>query len=378
MRLEICKSLISLTLQNPSHLHKTPIPYSIPLSFFSSKPKKSKPTVTMLDYLINQHQFSPESALKASSVITYLKRPEEADFMLSFLKESGFSKSHIEEVVKKVPSVLTANLASTIKPKIQIFQDLGFKADDIAEFVSADPWILTRSADNRLEPSILVLKTILGSNAEVIRVLKVTRWFLNHDLERTMMPNIEFLKGCGISSTQIVKYLFNFPRFFLHKPESILRFVKTVEEMGFDRKSKMFLAAIRTVSSMTRENWELKLKLFQSLGFSENDILVVFRRMPQVFSVSERKIKEVTELLFSAWNIDISYIVQHPELLICSVEHRLKPRLRVFEILEKENVLKKKPGLTTLCKITNKTFLEKYVLPYSKEIAELNVASGGL
>ena len=375
MRLGFCKTLISFSLQNPSHLHKIPIPYSISLLFFSSKPKESKPTVTVLDYLINKHQFSHEVALKASSVISCLKRPIEVDSMLSFLKESGFSKTHIEEVVKRVPEVLTANLASNIKPKIQIFQNLGFSPNDIAEIVSSDPWILKRSADNRLGPSILMLKTILGSNAEVIRALKVSGWFLKHDLEKTMKPNVEFMKGCGVSSSQIVKYMFNFPRFFLHKPESIQDFVKTVEEMGFDRKSKMFLAALRTVSSMTHGNWELKLKLFRSLGFSENDILDVFRRVPQVFSISERKIKEVTELLLSAWNIDISYIVRHPELLICSIEHRLKPRLRVLEILEKENALKKKPGLTTVCKITDKKFLEKFVLPYSKEIVELNVAS---
>lgn len=375
MRLGICKILISFSLQNPSHLHKILIPYSISLLFFSSKPKESKPTVSVLDYLINKHQFSHEVALKASSVISCLKRPIEVDSMLSFLKESGFSKTHIEEVVKRVPEVLTANLASNIKPKIQIFQNLGFSPDDIAEIVSSDPWILKRSADNRLGPSILMLKTILGSNAEVIRALKVSGWFLKHDLEKTMKPNVEFMKGCGVSSSQIVKYMFNFPRFFLHKPESIQDFVKTVEEMGFDRKSKMFLAALRTVSSMTPENWELKLKLFRSLGFSENDILDVFRRVPQVFSISERKIKEVTELLLSAWNIDISYIVRHPELLICSIEHRLKPRLRVLEILEKENALKKKPGLTTVCKITDKKFLEKFVLPYSKEMVELNVAS---
>ncbi|XP_041013333.1 uncharacterized protein LOC121256558 isoform X2 [Juglans microcarpa x Juglans regia] len=166
-------------------------------------------------------------------------------------------------------------------------------------------------------------------------------------------------------------------RFFLHKPESIQAFVKTVVGMGFDRKSKMFLSAIRTVSSMSEENWELKLELFRSLGFSEKDILDVFRRVPHVFAISERKIKEVTGLLFSARNVDISYIVDHPELLIFSVERRLKPRLRVLEILEKKNVLNRKPCLTTVCKISEQKFLNKFVLPYSKELAEVNEAGGG-
>lgn len=377
---QICKTLISLSHKNSPHLHKPPIPYySISLSFFSSSipnRKKSKSDIAVVDYLINQHQFSPEAALKASSARTYLKKPENADSILLFLKESGFAKTHIEEVVKSLPRVLSSNLASTIQPKIKVFQDLGFAPNDIGEIIASDPWVLKRSADNRLGPSILVLKSILGSNAGVVKVLKISGWFLKHDLEKTMMPNIELMKRCGISSSQIVKYLFNFPRFFLLKTESIQDFVKKVEEMGYDGKSKRFLSAIRTVSSMTEENWELKLNLFRSLGFSESDILAVFRRVPQVFALSEGKIKKVTELLLSAWSIDISYIVNHPELLICSIEHRLKPRLQVLEILEKKNMLKKKPCLTTVCKITDKKFSDKYVLPYSKELGEPNVAKG--
>ncbi|KAF5450074.1 hypothetical protein F2P56_030453 [Juglans regia] len=295
MRLiRICKSLVSLSLENPlPHLDKTPTLSCLisVLYFSSSKPKKSTSTVTVLDYLINQHQFSPEAALKASSTFTYLRNPEKADSVLLFFKESGFSQTHIEQVVKRIPKVLSAKLAVSIKPKIKIFQDLGFAPDDIAEIVCRDPWILYRG--NQIEPSILVLKSILDSNEDIVRVLKSSGWFLNHDLDKTMMPNIEFLKRCEISSSQIVKYLFNFPRFFLHKPESIQAFVKTVDGMGFNRKSKMFLSAIRTVSSMSEENWELKLELFRSLGFSEKDILDVFRRVPHVFAVSKKKIKEV-------------------------------------------------------------------------------------
>ena len=53
--------------------------------------------------------------------------------------------------------------------------------------------------------------------------------------------------------------------------------------MGFNRKSNMFLAAIRMLSSMSEENWELKLKLLRRLGFSEEDIMSAFRT-PQVFA----------------------------------------------------------------------------------------------
>lgn len=56
-----------------------------------------------------------------------------------------------------------------------------------------------------------------------------------------------------------------------------------------------------------------------------DDILAVFRRVPEVFSASKRKIMEMTELLLLAGNHDNSFVVNHPELLTCSIERRLKP-----------------------------------------------------
>ncbi|XP_008242513.2 PREDICTED: uncharacterized protein LOC103340836 [Prunus mume] len=323
--------LLSFSLRSSVQLHRPPLYHSISLLFYSSSnPKrsnsKSKPKVAVAEYLINRHQFSPEAALKASSPIAFLRSTAESDSVLSFLKESGFSKTHLEEVVKRVPWILRANLDTAIKPKIKVLQDSGFSDSDIADLISSDPWILRRSADKGLGPAILVLKNILSSNAGVLKVLKLSAW------------------------------------------RALRVLLKGVDEMGFDRKSKMFLYAIRIMSSMTLETWELKVKLFQSLGFSENDILVAFRRAPQVFATSEKKIKEAIETLLGSGKVDISFLVSHPELLICSVEHRLKPRLQVIENLEKRNLLGKIPNLSTICKYTEQKFAEEFVVAYANEL----------
>ncbi|KAK8314050.1 hypothetical protein V6Z11_A12G133100 [Gossypium hirsutum] len=303
--------------------------------------------------------------------------PRKCDTIISFLKESGFSKSHIEAVVKRKPNLLYSSLEKTIKPKFKIFQDLGFSTHDVADIVASDPWILTRSVDDRIAPSISDLKTVLGSNDDVVKLLKTSAWFLKSDLQKTMMPNIEFLRNCGICSSQIVSYVFSFPRFFLLKPESIKQFVERADALGFDRKSNMFLAAIRMLSSMSEENWELKLKLFRKLGFSEDDIMSTFRRTPQVFAVSERKIKQVTDFLLNRTNVGISFIISHPMVLICSLERRLKPRLLVIETLESKNSLRRKVSMTTIYKMPDKKFREKYVVPYLKELEEVSMSIVG-
>ncbi|XVF36734.1 hypothetical protein REPUB_Repub19eG0083700 [Reevesia pubescens] len=372
------RNLISLSLNKFSNFQKPFSCYSISgVFFFSSTTQESKPSLSLADHFIKKHNFSPELALKAASSLNSVRVPGECDNIISFLKESSFSKSHIEEAVKRKPSLLSSSLEKTIKPKFKIFRELGFSTDDVADIVSCDPWILTRSADDRIAPSISDLKSVLGSNANVIKLLKTSAWFLKSDLQKTMMPNIELLRSCGISSSQIVSYLFSFPRFFLHKPESIKRFIKRADDMGFDRKSNMFLAAIRMLSSMSEENWELKLKLFRRLGFSEDDIMSTFRKTPQVFSVSERKIKQVTEFLLSRKNIEISFIINFPAVLICSLEHRLKPRLLVFEILENKNLLRRKVSLTTMFNMSDKRFREKFVSPYLDELGKASTAVVG-
>ncbi|XVE55473.1 hypothetical protein DITRI_Ditri03aG0161500 [Diplodiscus trichospermus] len=376
----IIRTLISLSLNRSSHFQKPFSGYSISVVFFSSSAttQQLRPSHYFVDHFIQKHNFSPELALKVASSLISPRDTGNCDTIISFLKESGFSKSQIETVVKIKPSILSSNLEKTIKPKFKIFRDLGCSTDDVADILSGDPSILRRSVDDRIAPSISYMKSVLGSNAGVIKLLKTSAWFLQSDLQKTMMPNIEFMSSCGVSSSQIVRYLFSFPRFFLHKPESIKQLVKRAEEMGFNRKSKMFLAAIRMLSSMSEENWELKLRLFRRLGFSEEEIMSTFRTKPNVFAVSQRKIKNVTQFLLSRKNIDISFIINHPEVLICSLEHRLKPRLLVFEILESKNLLSRKISLATLFKMSEKRFREKYVRPYLEELEKASVAVAGL
>ncbi|CAL5332823.1 unnamed protein product [Camellia sinensis] len=373
MSLHRYRNLISFSSKNSNllGLYKPHVSFSFSLFCSSSERDRLNSRISLSDYLLHKHQFSPETVSKVSSPVRYLINPERSDSILLFLNETGFSKTHLEQLIKHYPRVLSANLDHTIKPKIKIFQDLGFSSTDIVEIISADPWILMRSADNQLGPSILALKSVLGSNVDVSRVLKISGWFLKHDLGKTMMPNIEFMKSCGISQSQMIKYVYNFPRFFLHKPETIKEFVKRVDEFGIDRSSKTFLHAIRAISSMTVENWQLKLEVFRGLGFSENDIVSVFRRAPQVFAVSVRKIKAGTQVLLGTRNLDISFIINHPNLLIFSVEKRLKPRLQVLKILESKNLLLKKPSLTTICKISDKKFFEKFVRPFSNEVGKM-------
>ncbi|WCJ18216.1 Mitochondrial transcription termination factor family protein [Euphorbia peplus] len=332
--------------------------------------------ISILDYLVNHHNFSPESAAKVSSLSS--TNPQNADSVLNFLSETGFSKNHIQAIVHKAPGVLSANLETSVKPKVMIFHHLGFRSSDFADIISTSPRILNINT-NRLRQSLSGLKNALGPNANICSLLKNSGfgWLLDRDLDRTLVPNIHYLKSCGISSSLIAKYVCRVPLVFLATQEKLKGFVERVDQMGFERQSNMFFQAVRAMSCMSRENWELKLQVFRDLGFSEDDILAAFRKYPLAFAVSERKIKEVIQLLLSVEDSGISEIVSDPLLLTLSVEKRVKPRVQVLKALLRKNLLKKKPKFSTFCRMTDANFTTKYLIPYSDELGDLCVASPG-
>lgn len=331
-------------------------------------------TASIADHLINSHHFSPDTALKASSALAHLKTFDKPESVIKYLKDFGFSTSQLDNLLKRTPRVLSFNLDLTIKPKIHILQNLGISPPDIVELLSTDPYLFSRDADNQLGRSILALKSFLGSEAQVLKVLKASTAFLKYNLDKTMVPNIELLKSYGVSEEQMQQFIVNFPRFLLYKPETMKEYITRVEKMGLSGGSRMFLHAVRVFSSMSEESWKSKLKVFRSLGLTQEDILSAFRKSPQTFAASERKIKEVSDILIRAAKPDGKFVVRNPDLLLFSVKQRIMPRLKVVDALLERNLIKRKPRLRNLLKISCKQFCAKYVDPHSDVVGELYTA----
>ncbi|KAL0440065.1 UNVERIFIED_CONTAM: hypothetical protein Slati_2489500 [Sesamum latifolium] len=326
--------------------------------------------VSVSDFLLHKHNFSPEVASKVASVLTRLKNPEKSDSILSFLKESGFSNTQLEKIVKHRPRLLLARLDKSIKPKIKSFRDLGLSSDETAKVISSNPAILYLSANNNIIPSLSVLKGLVGSNHEVAKLLKLTALVMTSALEKTMVPNVEFLKSCGVPMERINMLLCNYPRCLLRCPETIRQSVSKAEELGVDRNSKMFIYAVRVIASMSKETWELKMQAFRNLGFSESDTLAMFKKAPPLFSGSMEKIRNAKEVLLGTGKISMSCIVKNPMSLACSIENRYKPWLRILGISESRNLIENWPSLGTIYSYTDDKFLRKYIVPYLDELGE--------
>ncbi|WCJ18237.1 F-box family protein [Euphorbia peplus] len=215
--------------------------------------------------------------------------------------------------------------------------------------------------------------------ADICRLLKSFGfgWLLERDLDTALIPNIDYMKSCGICSSLIANYVCRAPLICLATQNKLKGFVQRVDEMGSQRHSNMFLQAVRAMSCMSRQNWELKLQVFRDLGFSEQDVLADFRKHPLAFTVSERKIKDVIQLSLSFEDSDISEIVTNSQLLTFSVEKRLRPRVLVLKALLSKNLITKRHSFNTFVQMTDANFTNKYLIPYSDELGDLRVASQG-
>ncbi|KAG8377381.1 hypothetical protein BUALT_Bualt08G0027100 [Buddleja alternifolia] len=315
--------------------------------------------------------YVPDFGVSSSGIGSRSENPERLDSVVSFFKESGFSNTQLEKIVKYKPELLLANVEKIIKPKFNVLHDLGLSASEICSIISSNPAILRRSINNRIIPSLSVLMGLIGSNASVAKLLRVCSWFLVTDLDKTMVPNFEFLKSCGIPMNLITQHIYYYPRFILHKPDTMRKSVDKADELGVNRSSNRYITAVGVVSSLSNDSWELKLKTFRDFGFSEDEILGVFRKAPQVFSVSEEKLRNVIGLLLATGRYNTLSIVRYPKSLMYSIETRYKPRLHVLEILEKKNLIENWPSLGAICKPSDKKFFGKFSGFYLDEISEI-------
>ncbi|KAL0392335.1 UNVERIFIED_CONTAM: hypothetical protein Sradi_2456300 [Sesamum radiatum] len=372
MSIHIRRGLIYLFPENTSFLCKSRV-------FFSTSGGKQPPSIpTVSECLMQKYNFHPKAASRFASALTNLKTLKNSSLVLSFLKESGFSASQMEKILKSWPELLSVNLENIVKPKIKIFQEFGFSANDIVDIILKEPSVLHSSANKRFIPSLTVLRGLLGSTAEVAKFLKISGWYLKSDLDSSLLPNIKLLHNYGIPMKKINWLMRYFPRFILQNPKTMKKLVEKADRLGADRSSKMFIHAVLIVSSLSNKTLELKKKTFRDLGFSEDDILRVFRTQPHVFATSEEKIRKIKEVVLATGKYDLSCIVNNPTAVTRSIEKRYKPRFQVLEILEGKNLITNWPGFPTLFKMTDKNFFEKFVRPYSDEVGEVYVAKGGL
>ncbi|KAJ6725448.1 hypothetical protein OIU79_003759 [Salix purpurea] len=290
-----------------------------------------------VSYLINSCGLSPKSALAASKDV-HFDAHHKPDVVLGFLKNRGFSKAQIFNIVKGYPGVLLTNPDKTLLPKLEFLQSKGVSSPDIAKIISSHPWTLQRRYC--FVPIFYFFKNLLQSDDTTIKVFKRYPGLLGLDLE-IVTSMLDILRDTGVPESNLPMLARCYPLTMMLTLEKFKKLVEELRAMDFDTSTSRFILAMNVLCLTSRVKWERKLDVYRDWGLSHEEILAAFRKYPYFMTASEYKIMKVMCLFVNKLGWEPSFIAKHPSLMLYSVEKTLIPRASVLEFLVSRGLIEK-------------------------------------
>ncbi|KAL3647974.1 hypothetical protein CASFOL_008942 [Castilleja foliolosa] len=328
----------------------------------------SEKTFTV-SYLINSCGLSSNDAVSASKKV-HFKSPEKPDAVLDLLKKFEFTNADISRIIASMPIILSSCPNKTLLPKLQFLQSIGVPLPVLAHNLSVCPSILQRGLKNYLIPLYNCLKDLLGSDEGVVHVFsRAPRAFSRCWSNRYYLP-VSFLREKGVPESSIVSLVMYNPPFLGTSKNKLSVCINQAVEMGFDVTKSGFVHAMKVLLGMSEFTLKRKMEVYRKYGWSESETIGVFLRYPYCLKFSEKKIRANMDFLVNELGCKALDVARCPVLLGLSLESRIKPRCLVARVLNEkglENVARVSPFMT----LSEKRFLERYIVKYEKDVPEL-------
>ncbi|XP_077247623.1 transcription termination factor MTERF8, chloroplastic-like [Tasmannia lanceolata] len=330
---------------------------------------KNQPSFTV-SYLVNSCGLSEAAALLAAKKVS-IETAEKPDSVLCLLNNYDFEKTHISKFITKYPLLLLLKPDKTLKPKLEFFRDLGLSGPNLAKILCSNPYILGRSLKKHIMPSIDFLRLYLCTNENIIFALRRSSGLLQPGFQKRMVSNVSTLQKVGVPEQKISKLIMTQPTAMMVNPDRFIENIMAIKEMGFDPLKSTFIKAVFIMSAMTKLNWEAKLEVYRSEGWSENEILYAFKMQPICMGISEKKIRKVSGYFVNKMGWKPSVISKNPNILGLSFEKRIHPRCSVLQILIAEGLIDKDSNLAWALLLTEKDFREKFVIKNQEKVPKI-------
>ncbi|XP_062113759.1 uncharacterized protein LOC133824802 [Humulus lupulus] len=336
------------------------------------------PNSALVDCLIHTYKLTKAQAFAISVPFSSLRSPHKLQSAHKLLLEHGLSEKHIQSVILSSPKILFSDVDKVLRPKLEALGQLGIDGYDLGKFISKNPTVLARSLEKKLVPSIEILKDILGSDAkgkDFMRILR-SRWILWADPQR-LLANRAFLESCGIVGPQLVSLLKREPRVCLMQESELRELVSRVLDMGVPLGSTMFPHALHAAGGLNKQTLEKRFVLLGNLGFAKEESLEMFRRAPHLLRTSDKKLELGVDFFLNTAKFKRLTLIRSPALLMFSMEGRVIPRYKVFEVLKTKKLFKNGPSFHSMLVYSEAQFLQKFVLKFGDDAAELLAAFRG-
>lgn len=172
---------------------------------------------------------------------------------------------------------------------------------------------------------------------------------------------MEFLLREGVSPDRVSKFIVYQPRAAVQSHKRMVKAVESVKRMGIEPKSALFIHAIRVILGMNEANWNRKVEVLKSLGWTEEDVHSTFKRDPTCLGASEEKMRRLMDFYLNTAKVDLEMIIKYPKFLTYGLDTRLNRRQRVLEILIAKGLLKADKSSGWIFTVSEDCFLKRYV-----------------
>uniref|UniRef100_A0A5B7APZ1 Transcription regulator mTERF family n=1 Tax=Davidia involucrata TaxID=16924 RepID=A0A5B7APZ1_DAVIN len=147
--------------------------------------------------------------------------------------------------------------------------------------------------------------------------------------------------------------------------------------MGFDPSKNSFVNAMLVLTGNSKSTWERKLEVYRKWGWSDDEILLAFKKNPKCMATSEKKINQVMDFLINKMGWNASDVAGCPMALFSSLENWTIPRCLVIQLLLSKGLIKKDISLSSVIALVERQFLNKFVTKYQIRFpALLNLYQG--
>ncbi|KAK1369190.1 hypothetical protein POM88_035282 [Heracleum sosnowskyi] len=322
-----------------------------------------------ISFLKNKCGLSGKDLVRASKYVDFDSSDQRPDSVLQLFRTFGFPMSNVTKIISFHPRVLKEfHPQNILKPKLDFLLSLSQSQAEVVAIVTRNPVILVRSLTSHLIPSLNLLNSVTGSYPITLSVLKNNPYILCQNLPKSLLLNTEFLLKLGVPHSHVLKLLTSYGPVLGTLHDKFRNVLLKLKDLDFDLKSTYFCHAVRALCYAPDSTWESRCVLFRSFGFSNHEILSMFKKLPNVMCYTEKNIKEKLELFLNKLQWTPFRLSSNPVVLGYSLKKRTIPRCSVLQVLVSKNCTSESYMLSTILAMTDKRFIEIFVTAHKDEI----------
>lgn len=146
---------------------------------------------------------------------------------------------------------------------------------------------------------------------------------------------------------------------------------KKLIDFGLEPTKLIFVQGLAATTQMSESTWQHKIEIYKRWGWSDKDLSMAFIKTPVFIRYSEEKIMSVMDFLVNEIGICSSAVARVPFIFTFSLEKRIIPRSSVVRFLQMKGFVKKELHMHSYLKLSEESFLDKYVTKYLEVVPKL-------